>query len=504
MNNDYSSSSLFDHKNKLATKFKITKPLVDKTKLASSLNNSITFDLLNSEKLASNKVLKVRQIVESPFDDKTINSVSKIQKESIFSLAKKFEDLFIFKVFEDVLHVWDEVRGYYIPLTNESADLFFRKGAPNQMKPYINSRNIKEIVSWIKAECSIQLQEIDLIDNRNLIAFSNGIFNLKNNKLYELSANFNIRSTLNANYKPNINHSIYFEQFMRDICDADNELYQRIQEFFGYVISEIRDIKVICFLIGPKDSGKSIILKLLEHLIGNDFCTNLSLDELNQKEYLNRLLSKKLNTCGEVSEISIKRLDSLKKLSGGDKIMSKALYDQPISFINRSALVFAGNHLPEIKNIDKSNAFSDRLLIIPFENQIPKEKQDPTLFNKLINEIDYIANWALEGLIRLIINNYRFTDSLKNVRALQNYKIQSNTIEQFITTRCKFSISSKIFKSDLENAYFSFCEEHNVLASSNNEFHRYLKTLPNVIYKRFRLDDDNKNGYLGIDLRDEQ
>lgn len=42
----------------------------------------------------------------------------------------------------------------------------------------------------------------------------------------------------------------------------------RLQELFGYVISEIRDVKVILYLVGVKDSGKSIILKLLEHLVG--------------------------------------------------------------------------------------------------------------------------------------------------------------------------------------------------------------------------------------------
>lgn len=455
--------------------------------------------ILSEKQKKSDKKINLNNLIQHQI--KTIDvkeSDEKIQKETTYSLSQKFKKMFTFKVFEDVLHVWDEKRGYFIPLSFENADMFFRKFTPGKLKPYINSRNIKELVSWIKAECEINLNEADLFEHRNYLNFNNGMYNIENHKFYKLSPTLNIRSKLAAYFTDVQTDSFYFEKFMKDICSNDLDLYNRIQEFFGYVISEIRDIKIIIFLVGPKDSGKSIILKLLEYLIGNDFCTSLSLDELNKKDYLSRLLAKKLNTCGEVSEISLNRLDNLKKLSGGDKIMSKALYDQPVSFTNRAALVFAGNHLPEIKKIDKSNAFSDRLLIIPFTNQIPKEKQDPTLFNKLLEEIDYIANWALKGLLRLIENNYSFSESTKNQKIMDNYKLQSNSIEYFIKNRCVQSHEYKIFKDDFERAYYQFCDENDVVPTNKADLHKYLKALPHVIFKRIRIGEDTKNGYVGI------
>lgn len=502
MNTDSFINEKHNVKGNFKSSIKITKPKTETSEGFKSAN-IINYILPEKQKKSRSKINLNNLIHDQINHSSDMNrNDEKCQKETTYSLSQKFKEMFTFKVFEDVLYVWDEKRRYYIPLSNENADVFFRKYSPERLKFYINSRNIKEIVSWIRAECDINLTSVDLIEkNRNLVIFNDGIYNTENSKFLNLNPDYNIRSKINADFRTLSTQGKTFEKFMDDICQNDERIYNRIQEFFGYIISEIRDLKIIIFLIGPKDSGKSIVLKLLDYLIGEDFCTSLSLEELNQKEYLNRLLSKKLNTCGEVSEISIKRLDNLKKLSGGDKIMSKALYDQPVSFVNRAALVFAGNHLPDINNLDKSNAFSERLLIIPFLNQIPKDKQDPTLFNKLLNEINYIAQWALKGLLRLIENNYNFTENQHVTKIIDNYKLESNSIEHFIKNSCIMNHDCKIFKDAFENAYYQFCEENNVVASNRPELHKYLKASPYVTFKRIRIGTESKNGYVGIQLK---
>lgn len=483
---------------------KISKPSLIKSEINPKISLSSNNINKNKDALDSIKISKENNNKNASYAINTNNS-SNTDKKSIkyssYSIAKLYEDIFLFKIFDKILHVWDENLGYYIPLTNENSDQFIRKNAPIYLKHLLNSSNIKDIVNWIKAECNNVINESDLLSRRNYIAFKNGILNISNQKLINHSPEYNFTSIINANYSYDPLDSIYFENFMLDICQNDHLLYTRIQELFGYVISEIRDLKIIPYLTGPKDTGKSIILKLLEHLVGVNFCTSLSLDELNKKDYLNRLLSKKLNTCGETSELTLKRLDVLKKLSGGDRIMAKALYEQPVSFVNMAALVFAGNHLPSLNNLDRSNAFSERLLIIPFDNAIPKEKQDPLLFKKLLKEIDYIANWSTIGLLRLIHNNYQFTNNLRVNQLQKNYTIHNNSVEQFFLEECIQSTDAKIFSSEIENAYFSYCEIHNVIPATKIEFHRHLKSKHNLQYRRFRLGNENKNGYIGISLK---
>ncbi|UKJ47719.1 phage/plasmid primase, P4 family [Lysinibacillus sp. ACHW1.5] len=277
-------------------------------------------------------------------------------------------------------------------------------------------------------------------------------------------------------------------------------LIKRLQELFGYVISGYRELKYLPFLLGVKDSGKSIILKLLEYLVGIENTTNLSFEQLNKSEYLVELFNKRLNTCGETSEVSLNKLDVFKKITGGDFIMARQLYNQPIKFVNTAVLVFAGNHLPIIKGQDSYSAFSKRLLIFPFDYSVPKESQDIQLYDKLIDEIDYIASWAIKGLKRLIKNNFEFTTNEYIEAILDNFINNNNSISNFINRCCEINVTKQTHTYELYKAYESFCNINNYTLESNNQFCAFLNNLSGLQKTRFRKNDENKLGYKGIKL----
>lgn len=469
-----------------------------------SLNLSKRYHIISSDNDEYKVNKEMLHRIKNTDPEKNIISKEKKKKKkntSNFSISTYLMEKFTFKVFEKILFVWDDNKGYYVPLPVSEYDTFIRKNIPDYLKHTVNSYSIKEAAKWIKTESIKAQKEVNLSKRKDYIGFKNGVYDLLKGKLRESSPKFNLASIINANYTESA-YGHVFRRFLDDICQGDSNLQNRIQEIFGYVISEKRDLKVIPYFIGPKDSGKSLILKLLEYLIGADFCTSLSMEELNRTEFLYQLIGKKLNTCAETSELTIKKLDTLKKISGGDRLMSKALYDQPISFINTAALVFAGNHLPIAHNLDRSNAFSERLLIVPLENKVAKDKQDPLLFDKLSKEVDYIACWALEGLKRLIENNFQFTETKKSLSLSDEFSAQNNSIEYFIKNNCTYNVNFKIYSADIENAYNEFCEFSNIIPSSKIELHRYLKTQNNLVYKRFRYNGENKNGYIGIALNE--
>jgi phage/plasmid-associated DNA primase len=209
---------------------------------------------------------------------------------------------------------------------------------------------------------------------------------------------------------------------MRQVTGGNRQKYFRLQELFGLVISEIREVKVIPFLLGPKDSGKSIILKILEHLVGQEFFTNLSFEELNQPSFLCQLFGKKLNACGEVSEIALNRLDVFKKLSGGDYVMARYLYGQAFKFT--------------------------------------------------CDEIEEIA--------------CRYTE-------------RNNSVKSFVDTCCILDPDLRTHNETLESA-IAICRDNDLIEESNKVFHRTMQSLDGLKHTRFRLNDMNKNGYIGIGL----
>ncbi|MER2172920.1 MAG: phage/plasmid primase, P4 family, partial [Psychrobacillus psychrodurans] len=415
-------------------------------------------------------------------------------------IAQYFINEFNFILINNFPQYWDIKKSYYIALTAEKADSFFRKNIPTELKSQINSRSIYEIYRWILSD-SPKIEDSELYKNKQkLIAFNNGIFNVKKGKLLNHNNKYHITSVINANYSDFPPGGDTFLNFVDDICKGDLALQDRLQELFGYVVSEVRNIKVIPFLLGPKDSGKSVILRLLEHLVGSEYYTSISIDQLNRPEYLAQLYGMKLNTCAEMQEISLTRLDIIKKLTGGDSLTAKPLYSQPFKFINSAALIFAGNSLPKIKGTDNHNAFAKRIELFIFLNSIPKENQDPQLFDKLLNEMDYIAKWSVTGFIRWKNNNYNFSPTNSIDDALLHFERYSNSVQAFLNEKCTILSNAKIFSSDLYDTYIAYCGNHDLIPISNIEFQKFLTNQFNIEKTKFRMNNENRNGYIGITL----
>jgi len=457
----------------------------------------------SSQKIGYEKIIpsqkKDVQGTQDPLYDKKTNS----QIIHNHTLAELLIDTHKFAVIEGNLYYWNQTLGYFVGLTGENADIFIRQNIPDKYKSRISFNSCQEILRWIMAKDEMKVNEELLVPRKSFVAFSNCIINIKDFSAHSHDPDYFFTSVLNAEYPlRSIPKGPVFESFISQITGGDQRLYMRLQELFGYVISEIRDVKVIPYLVGVKDSGKSIILRLLEHLVGPNFFTNLSFSELNQQSFLCQLFEKKLNTCGETSEIALNRLDNFKKLSGGDYVMARYLYGQAFKFINKAALIFAGNHLPTIKGIDKSNAFSERLVIFPFNHQVPKEEQDIHLFDKLMKETSYIAHWALIGLQRWIDNNYQFTTCEQIEKMAREYSEQTNSIDSFIKSCCYMNPDSKTHNDVLETAYKKYCRSYGMIEESSRMFHKNMKTITNLTYSRFRLKNENKYGYIGIGLKD--
>lgn len=460
-------------------------------------NKSALFENIDQDLTNKNIVTKKNESIIT-----TENTTNKEKNLSNSQLAELFIESNHFILLNNALNLYDTNKNHYVLFQGEYSDRFIRQVIPNKYKYKINANSIREIIQWIKASPKIKPNK-DIEINRNYIAFNNVIYDFNNDYVIQHGPESYLTSLLNVTFpdEHEIISSNYFEQFMDDITNGNNNIYKRIQEVLGYIISEIRDIKCIPFLVGPKDSGKSVFLNLVEYLVGEENTSNLSLDQLNKPDYLIKIIGKRLNTCAEVPEIPLNKLDTLKKLSGGDKITVRGIFENPVEFVNSAALLFAGNDLPNIKNLDKSSAFVDRLVIVPFLNKIEKHQQDITLLEKLKNEANYISLWAIKGLIRLQQNNYTFTTSPEISQTEIEYKADTNSIQQFLDSCCVFDSKYKVHYYKLDNAYFEFACSRNLPPQTFKELHNYIKYHFTVISGRFRLNGENKNGYYGLTLK---
>ena len=87
----------------------------------------------------------------------------------------------------------------------------------------------------------------------------------------------------------------------------------------------------------------------------------------------------------------------LKQMTGGDKITAAKKYENEFEFTPEFKIWMGTNHKPIIRGTD--DGIWRRMKIIPFTIQIPEEKVDKNLRNKLIKEAPAILNWMVEGCL---------------------------------------------------------------------------------------------------------
>lgn len=77
---------------------------------------------------------------------------------------------------------------------------------------------------------------------------------------------------------------------------------------------------------------------------------------------------------------------------------------------------------------DKTDGFYRRQLIITTKDKVEGRKDAPYLIDKLRKERDGFFLWALEGLQRLISNNYVFTERVDAKQNLMDAQGEGNNI----------------------------------------------------------------------------
>lgn len=430
-----------------------------------------------------------------------INEAKKTVSSNPYHLAHEIMSKFKFILLDEILHVWNSNDGIYMTMEQNNAEKFIRKYSPSVFKKQLNTSKIKEILKWIEAECPAFERSRSQIANQNYIAFNNGVYNLLTDQFEGFDSSLIITHKLSVDYDEYTEISNYFEQFINDITDGDTDFYNQLQELFGYVISEVRNVKTLPILLGPKDSGKSICLKILEALVGEKNCSSVSLAQLHRSEFLSELNTKKLNTCGEISSSMNFSIELLKQLTGGDTLMSRSLYSNPIKFKNTAAMVFAGNSLPSFSNKDSHNALLKRISLFYFSQSIPPEKQDIYLLDKILNNLEYVAKWALEGFFNWRNNNFTFTTTETSNYIIQQLSLVTNSIETFISQYCLIEDGCSIYKEDFIQSYYCYCVDNNIDPQPVKQIDKILIENYSIKRKKARLNGANpKSAYFGIVL----
>lgn len=175
------------------------------------------------------------------------------------------------------------------------------------------------------------------------------------------------------------------------------------------------------------------------------------------------------------SEISGNLEASLfKQLVSGETVEARLPYGQPFMLTNYAKLIFNCNKLP--KNVEQTDAYFRRFIIIPFDVTINENERDSSLPFKIINsELSGVFNWVLDGLKRLLTQK-RFSNCEASRKSVEQYRIESDSVLLFLQENTYKKSNNKYLPiTYLYPEYRNFCHNEGITPYKKLEFIRQLR-----------------------------
>lgn len=311
--------------------------------------------------------------------------------------------------------------------------------------------------------------------NNVLINLQNGTFEITPTKrgLRNFDRNDFLTHQLPFEYEPEATAPL-FQKYLDEVL-PDKDKQKVFAEYCGYIFIKPSVLKLekMLILYGTGANGKSVFFEILNALLGTENVSNYSLQSLtNDNGYFRAKIANKL--VNYASEINGKlETDIFKQMASGEPIEARSPYGEPFILNEYAKLIFNCNELP--KDVEHTNAYFRRFLIIGFDVTIPENKQDKELPQKIINnELSGVFNWILQGLERLLIQkNFSKCEAIENARS--NYEKQSDSVKMFIDEFEYKTATEYTAISTLYIQYKGFCIEDGFRPVNKSNFMKRLQ-----------------------------
>jgi P4 family phage/plasmid primase-like protien len=285
---------------------------------------------------------------------------------------------------------------------------------------------------------------LKLDENRYLLGFNNGVYDLKNNKFRNGRPEDYISMSTNCNY---IDY------------DESNEQIKNVYNFFEQIQpnKDMRDyllLKLSSFLegiqrdqkfeiwTGTGANGKGRILKLVIDALGDYACTIpitlLTKPRSDSNSVTPALAMTKGKRCcifQEPENDDKIYVGHMKNITGGDKLMARSLYSDPVEFYPQFKTILACNKLPDIPSADGGTW--RRIRVVPFETKFVDNPTEPNHRKKINNIDDLIDEWK-SAFLSILIFKYKLyiTDGIdepeKVLAHTKEYETNSDIYMEYI------------------------------------------------------------------------
>ncbi len=346
----------------------------------------------------------------------------------------------------------------------------------------LSTRGMKDMVEMFSTVAGVSVS-VDSFDRHlNLLVLANGTFDLNTMELREHRAGDMLTKRIDITYDASATAPMWTKAWSEIMPDA--EMAEYVQTGVG--MTAWGSTREAAFFLAHGDSGcgKSLFLSVMEAGLG-EFAATATASAFRTSRYgeksttdLHALKGARFVSTSETSEGT--RLDEelVKRITGGDKLTSRALYQDNMTWKPTFTMWMATNHLPTISAED--NAIWRRVKPIHFPVSFYKEgrRADVGLADRIIaSELPGVLNWIIEGARRY--HKDGLIDPASVTAATSAYREEVDPVRVFVVEaesegRIVLDPAAQIKSSELYRVYSAWCVDNSLRPMGEAKFGRRM------------------------------
>lgn len=413
-------------------------------------------------------------------------SIVKLLTTEVCDLFLKFEK-----------DLWNKIR--YTNEDDEKEKERNKKYAKRANK-IVESLNLHSFCTKVVKMCKLWFHDANFFkkmdENRDLVGFENGVYDLKTGIFRNGSPDDYITFSTGRNYYAYGDD----DEEMLNLLDYLRKVYvnPRILEYFlDFVCSCLQGgnrNKIFAVFTGPGDAGKTMIVKLLTLVFG-DYSLNFPRETFvmgrgssagGARPDLARVRGKRIAFVKEIASNEKLHIGMVKEMTGNDSFFARNIYEKGMDINPMFTLILMCNDPPEIPAHDEPTW--NRVKVIPHESCFPKPDdpkkkvpedveeqikqkifpQDPHFEEKL----EYFAG-PLTSLLFKKFKDYIVRKGLKEPEEIRKssyrYKVRNNVFIQFFESRIEKDEESSLRLKDTFDEFKKWYAENYPSYSLNKD-----------------------------------
>lgn len=354
-------------------------------------------DIKLDQNIFKNK--EITSIVNQVLDGHKVTMISKlvhtIDKKFIYSRNNWYyftnsiwksdsDNLEMKKEIIDLSRLFDRIKSHYDVQNTDESTMTLNKNIKSLINKFHKPGFQDDIIKGAKIYYNDESFITKLNSKKHLVPFTNGVYDLLENKFRKTKKEDYVNLTTNFDFDPKMhNQEVY--TFLEQVLPNPGVRDFVLKKMSECLNGDIPNTYFLMFIGDSGANGKSQLLNLMKLTMG-DFGEKVEVTLLTRKRNNAneancekvKLMNKRFAFLSEPEDGEKINIGLLKELTGSEEIVARGLYQDSLSFVMEAKLFLACNELPEIKGEDV--ALWRRIRVVDFPSKFVDEPSEPGEF----------------------------------------------------------------------------------------------------------------------------